>query len=167
MFQKTGTENQTFVCPFPPLPHCLFSSHVFLLQSVLWKTVPGNFKGQGIRWRADSVVHWWWWWWFMANLFYYQRPAHSDTDIVTRWIFWGTYSKQLTTLWLSPSAVVLAFSADVSLLQVEVFEDFLTSSCWAAMCCVEESLLDVSSLKEKKRAVQYFILFFLHWSKNI
>lgn len=29
------------------------------------------------------------------------------------------------------------------------------------MCCVEESLLDVSSLKEKKRAVQYFILFAL------
>lgn len=28
------------------------------------------------------------------------------------------------------------------------------------MCCVEESLLDVSSLKgKKKRAVQYFILF--------
>lgn len=100
---------------------------------------------------------------FMANLFYYQRPAHSDTDIVTRWIFWGTYSKQLTTLWLSLSAVVLAFSADVSLLQVEVFEDFLTSSCWAAMCCVEESLLDVSSLKEKKESssIFYFIFFAL------
>lgn len=98
---------------------------------------------------------------FMANLFYYQRPDHSDTDIVTRWIFWGTSnSKQLTTLWLSPSAVVLAFSADVSLLQGEVFEDFFTSSCWDATCCVEESLLDISSLKEKKRAVQYFILIF-------
>lgn len=160
MFQKTGTENQTFVCPFPPLPHCLFSSHVFLLQSVLWKTVPGNFKGQGIRWRADSVVHLW-------QICFIIKDLPILTQILWRWIFWGTYSKQLTTLWLSPSAVVLAFSADVSLLQVEVFEDFLTSSCWAAMCCVEESLLDVSSLKEKKRAVQYFILFFLHWSKNI
>lgn len=35
------------------------------------------------------------------------------------------------------------------------------------MCCVEESLLEISSLKEKKRAVQYFILFFALEQKYI